>query len=159
VTVSVSFYSWILALHLLAAFAVASALVLFTVLVFSSRRMTTLEQTRTLFRVAPIGTALIIGGTALVLIFGVILSLDSDQFNIWDPWVIAGIVLWAILGGLGQRSGTHYADIGKQAESSDPGTEAAVLSRLRASEGPLIHYAILAVFVLLVIDMIFKPGA
>ena len=101
-----SFYSWVLALHLLSAFAVAAALVLFSVLVFSGRRMTTLEQTRTLFRVAPIGIALIIGGGALVLIFGVILALDSNQFNIWDPWVIAGIVLWAITAGLGQRTGT-----------------------------------------------------
>ena len=40
-----------LALHLISAFAVASALVLFSVLVFSGRRMTTLDQTRTLFRV------------------------------------------------------------------------------------------------------------
>jgi hypothetical protein len=155
----VSFYDWILALHLLSAFAVASALVLFTVLVFTGRRMTTLEQARDLFRVAPIGAALIIGGSALVLIFGVILSLDSDEFNIWDPWVIAGIVLWAILVGLGQRSGRYYSDIGKQAQSNDAGAEAAVIARLRASEGPLTHYAILGVFLLLVLDMIFKPGA
>jgi hypothetical protein len=155
----VSFYEWILALHLLSAFAVASALVLFTVLVFTGRRMTTLEQTRDLFRVAPIGVALIIGGAALVLIFGVILALDSGEFNIWDPWIIAGIVLWAILGGLGQRSGSYYSDIGKQAQSNDAGTEAAVIARLRASEGALTHYAILGVFLLLVLDMIFKPGA
>jgi uncharacterized membrane protein len=159
VTFSISFYSWILALHLLSAFAVAAALVLFSVLVFVGRRMTTLEQTRTLFRVAPIGTALFIGGAALVLIFGVILALDSDQFNIWDPWVIAGIVLWAITAGLAQRSGTYYSEIAKQAESSDAGTEAAVIARLRAAEGPLTHYAIVGVFVLLVLDMIFKPGA
>ena len=33
-----NFYDWMLALHLLAAFAIASALVLYTVLVFSGRR-------------------------------------------------------------------------------------------------------------------------
>jgi uncharacterized membrane protein len=159
VTFSVSFYSWVLALHLLAAFALAASLVLFSVMVFAGRRMTTLEQTRTLFRLAPIGTALIIGGAALVLIFGVILALDSDQFNIWDPWVIAGIVLWAIVAGLGQRSGTYYSAIDKQAKSNDPGAEAAVIARLRASEGPLTHYAVVVVFLLLVLDMIFKPGA
>jgi hypothetical protein len=155
----VDFYDWILALHLLAAFAVASALVLFTVLVFTGRRMTTLEETRALFRVAPIGAALIIGGSALVLVFGVILALDSDQFNIWDPWVIAAIVLWAILGGLGQRSGSYYSSIGEQAKSSEAGTESAVIARLRATEGPLVHYAIVGVFLLLVLDMLFKPGA
>src|SRR4051794_30016428 len=103
-----------LALHLLAAFAVASALVLFSVLVVSGRRMTTLEQTRALFRVAPIGAALIIAGSALVLILGVILALDSDQFEIYDPWIIAAIVLWAILGYLGSKSGTYYQSIANE---------------------------------------------
>ncbi len=153
------FYSWMLALHLLAAFAVASALVLFSVLVVSGRRMTTLEQTRALFRVAPIGAALIIAGSALVLILGVILALDSDQFEIYDPWIIAAIVLWAILGYLGSKSGTYYQSIANEAKSSEPGTEAAVLARLRAAEGPLTHYAIVGVFLLLVLDMLFKPGA
>ena len=59
----------------------------------------------------------------------------------------------------GQRSGTYYSAIDKQAKSNDPGAEAAVIARLRASEGPLTHYAIVAVFLLLVLDMIFKPGA
>jgi len=44
-----------LAFHLLAAFSIASALVLFSVMVYSGRRMTTLEETRMLFRIGPIG--------------------------------------------------------------------------------------------------------
>ena len=63
-----SFVDWMLALHLLAAFAVAAALVLFSVLVFSGRRMTTLEQTRTLFRVAPVGSVLVTAGIGLVFV-------------------------------------------------------------------------------------------
>ena len=62
-----SFTDWMLGLHLLSAFAVAAALVLFTILVFSGRRMTTLSETRTLFRVAPVGNALITAGLGLVL--------------------------------------------------------------------------------------------
>ena len=57
-----SFYDWMLALHLLSAFAVGAALVLYSVLVFAGRRMTTLEETRALFRLAPLGTVLIIAG-------------------------------------------------------------------------------------------------
>ena len=49
------FTDWMLALHLIAAFAVAAALVLYSALVFSGRRMQTLEETRTLFRLAPVG--------------------------------------------------------------------------------------------------------
>jgi hypothetical protein len=153
----VSFFDWMLGLHLLSAFAAAAALVLFSVLVFSGRRMTTLEQTRTLFRVAPIGNALIIAGIGLVFVFGVILALDSDTFNIWDGWVIAGIVLWALFAGVGQRSGKYYDEVQKLAEQD--GNEAEVLARLRASTGALLHLATVALFILILLDMIFKPGA
>jgi hypothetical protein len=153
----VSFFDWMLALHLLAAFAAATALVLFSVLVFSGRRMTTLEETRTLFRVAPIGNVLIIAGIGLVFVFGVILALDSDRFNLWDGWVIAGIVLWALFAGVGQRSGKYYDEVQKLAEHD--GNEAEVLARLRASTGALLHLATVALFVLILLDMIFKPGA
>jgi hypothetical protein len=43
----------------------------------------------------------------LVLILGVILAIDSDQFEIWNGWIIAGIVLWALLGAIGQRTGAY----------------------------------------------------
>jgi phosphoglycerol transferase MdoB-like AlkP superfamily enzyme len=155
----VSFTDWMLALHLLSAFAVASALVLFSVLVFSGRRMTTLEQTRTLFRVAPVGTILISAGIGLVLVFGVILALDSDRFELWDGWVIAGIVLWALFAGVGQRSGAYYERVQKLAEEPGEGREAEVLARLRAPTGALLHLASLGLFVLILLDMIYKPGA
>lgn len=146
-----------LAFHLLSAFAVASALVLFSVMVVNGRRSTTLEQTRTLFRVAPIGTALITAGIGLVLIFGVILALDSDAFDLWDGWVIAGIVLWAAFAAVGQRAGKYYTDVQKLAEQD--GSESEVLARLRASTGAMLHLAAVALFVLILLDMIFKPGA
>jgi hypothetical protein len=155
----VSFVDWMLALHLLSAFAVASALVLFSVLVFSGRRMTTLEQTRTLFRVAPIGGVLIGAGSGLVLIFGIILALDSDRFDLWDGWVIAGIILWAALVGVGQRSGAYYTKIQKLAERPDGGNESEVIARLRAPTGAWLHVATVGIFVLILLDMIYKPGA
>jgi hypothetical protein len=155
----VSFVDWMLALHLLSAFAVAAALVLFTVLVVSGRRMTTLEQTRTLFRVAPVGNALITAGLGLVLVFGVILAVDSNRFNIWDGWVIAAIILFAVFGGVGQRSGAYYTEVQKLAEEPGGGNEAEVLARLKAPTGATLHYATVALFLLIVLDMIFKPGA
>ena len=39
------------------------------------------------------------------------------------------------------------------------GNEAEVLARLRASTGALLHLATVALFVLILLDMIFKPGA
>jgi hypothetical protein len=155
----VSFFDWILALHLIAAFSVAASLVLYSVLVVAGRRMQTLEQTRVLFRLAPVGTVLVIAGAVLVLVFGVILALDGNGLHIYDGWIIAGIVLWAALGGVGQRAGAYYTSIEKLAQASEPGAEAEVLARLRASTGALLHLATVGLFVLLLLDMLFKPGA
>jgi len=152
----VSFYDWMLALHLVAVFAVSSALVLYSVLVVSGRRMATLEQTRTLFRVAPVGAPLIGAGMGLALAFGIVLALKSSEFEIWNGWIVAGFVLWALLAEIGRRTGVYYTDVQKLAES---GNEPEVLARLRAPKGALLQVATVALFVLLLLDMLFKPGA
>jgi hypothetical protein len=155
----VGFYDWMLALHVLAAFSIAAALVLFSVLVVSGRRMTTLEQTRFLFRVAPIGGPLIGVGLGLVLLAGIVLAIDSDEFELWNGWIIAGVILWALFAWVGGRSGTYYTETQKIAESGDPNAEGDVLARLRAPTGVRLHLATVGVFLLVVLDMIFKPGA
>ena len=153
------FYSWMLSFHLIAAFSVAAALVLYSVLVFSGRRKKTLDETRLLFRVAPVATPLIGGGTALVLILGVILAINGgpQDFKLWNAWVIIGIVLWALLGAIGQRTGAYYTAVQELAESGGEGAEQEVLARLRAPTGALLNLATVGIFVLLVLDMIFKP--
>jgi uncharacterized membrane protein len=153
----VSFYSWMLALHLLAAFSIAAALVLFSALVFAGRRAQTLDEARLVFRLGPIGTVLITAGIGLVIVFGVVLALDSDRFKLWNGWIIAAIVLWALFAGVGQRSGAYYTDIQKLA--SDPANESEVLARLRAPTGRMLHLMTVALFVLILLDMLFKPGA
>jgi uncharacterized membrane protein len=154
----VSFYDWMLALHVLAAFAIAAALVLYSVLVYSGRRMKTREDRQLLFRLAPIGTPLIGAGLVLVLILGIVLAIDSDEFQLWDGWVIAGIVLWALTGAVGGRSGAYYTQVQKLAETGEAADDE-VVARLRAPTGMLLHLATVALFVLLLLDMIFKPGA
>lgn len=153
------FYDWVLALHLLGAFSIAAALVLYSVLVVAGRRMETLEQTRLLFRVAPVGGPLIGVGMGLVLVLGITLAIDSDDFKVWDPWVIAAIVLWFVFAEVGRRTGAYYTETQKLAETGGAGAESDVLGRLRAPTGARLHYANIAVFVLLLLDMIFKPGA
>ena len=124
-----NFYDWMLALHLLAAFAIASALVLYSVLVFNGRRMESPEQTKFLFRIAPIGTPLIGGGSVLALILGVILAIDSDRYEIWNGWIIAAIVLWALMGAIGERTGTYYTDVQKLAEEGGEGAQQEVVAQ------------------------------
>ena len=117
-----------------------------------------MEDARLLFRVAPVAAPLIAAGSVLVLIFGVILAIDSDEFEIWDGWVIAGIVLWGLLVAVGQRTGAYYRGVQELAERDGGGSEQEVLSRLRASTGARLHLVTLAVFALILLDMLFKPG-
>ena len=95
--------------------------------------MTTLEQTRALWRVAPVGAPLIGAGMGLVFVFGVILALDSDDFELWDPWVIVGIVLWVLLGAIGRSSGNYYMGVEKVAKEGGPDAERTVLESLRSA--------------------------
>jgi hypothetical protein len=92
-------------------------------------------------------------------VFGVILAIDADEFELWDGWILAAFVLWAVLGAVGQRTGSYYVNAQKIAESGDPNAEADVIARLRASTGAVLYVATVVVFLLLVLDMIFKPGA
>jgi hypothetical protein len=120
--------------------------------------MQTLEETRILFRVAPIGTILITVGSIGTLVLGIVLAFDRASFHIYDGWIIAGIVLWAALGGIGQRTGMYYSAVEKLALSPDA-NEGEVFARLRASTGASLHLATVGIFVLLLLDMIIKPGA
>ena len=121
--------------------------------------MTTLEQTHTLWRVAPIGAPLIGAGMGLAFVFGVILALDSDDFELWDPWVIVGIVLWVLLGAIGRSSGNYYTDVEKIAKRAGPTPSGRAGAPARRRPACACTCATSALFLLLLLDMIFKPGA
>lgn len=152
------FYDWMLALHVLSAFAIAAALVLYAVLVFAGQRLETVDETRMLFRVAPVGGPLIGAGMGLALLLGVVLAIDADQYQLWDAWIIIAIVLWALMGWTGQRTGAYYTAIQKTVEAGGA-SDADVIGRLRAPTGPSLHLATIVIFLLLLLDMIFKPWA
>jgi uncharacterized membrane protein len=148
---------WLLAFHLLAAFALAAALVLFSTMVVVGRRVERPADTAPIFRLSPVGTVLLIGGALLALVLGVALAIDSDVYEISDGWIIAALVLWVVLGFVGDRTGRYYSHAERLSRENPDDPE--ILAILKAPTGGLLHLATLAVFVLLVLDMIFKPGA
>ena len=150
------FYDWMLALHVLSAATMGAALVLFTMLVLSSRRLRSIAEADVNFRLGGIGGILIGIGSVAALILGIVLAIDSESYHPWDGWVIAAIVLWAILGAVGSRSGRYYTETQRIAEEGR-GDEA--LTRLQAPTGPTLVLVSDAIFVLILLDMLFKPGA
>jgi hypothetical protein len=156
----VTFYDWLLALHVLAGFMLVAAYVLFVFLIAWSWRR---DTPGAMLRLTGIGNVLVGIGAMATLILGIWLAIDSDQYQVWDGWVIAALVLWAIALETGRRTGAHYAKArtraaeraGAGADVSDP-----ELGAILRDRGALALQAVSAVAVLLlIVDMIYKPGA
>jgi hypothetical protein len=133
-----SLYEWLLFLHLLAAFLLVAGLVVYGVIVFGSQEAVV---ARTL---GPPAAALWNAGGLGVIVFGVWLALEVDGYELWDGWIIAAIVLWFVGSGAGGRLGTEVRE-GKP---------------VRAVAGARAMVSVMALAtLLLLLDMIFKPGA
>jgi uncharacterized membrane protein len=135
----VSLDDWIKALHLLSALALVGAMVVLWFGYLALRADT--DGSGALARFFVVGTVAIQIGIAGTLVFGIWLSISLDGYEPWDGWVIAAIVLWLIAAGTGGRAGT--------------------VSRERGGvQQALVLHAVSSLAVLLIlIDMIWKPGA
>ena len=158
-----SFDQWLLALHVLSAFAYVAALVLFSVLIVAVRRADTPDATIRMEPLAKIGNGAVAIGAGGTVVLGIWLALSYGGYDIWDPWIIAALVLWAIAGGLGQRTGAAYMqgmNKAKELEAAgQTGPSAELLVLNRTSNGVLFHVVSCAVVLLIIVDMIWKPGA
>ena len=154
---------WILALHVLSAFAYVAAIVLFWVLIAAVRRLDTPDETIALGPVSRLGTVAVGVGGVGTLVFGIWLALSFGDYDLWDAWIIAAIVLWAIAGAFGQRTGVEYTrGVMKAIELRDagrPGTNPELLALNRTQRGVILHAVVTVAVLLILIDMIWKPGA
>ena len=154
---------WILALHVLSAFAYVAGMIVFWVLIVAVRRTDTPDGTirmEPIVKVGTIGTGI---GAAGTIVFGIWLAFSYGGYDIWDPWIIAAIVLWAIAGGIGGRTGKEYTkgmDKAKELQAAGhTGPNAELLAINRTQTGLLLHAAASVALLLILIDMIWKPGA
>jgi uncharacterized membrane protein len=154
---------WILALHLLSAASLGAAIVLFWVGIVAVRRTDIPETTTDVSRIFPVGSVAVIAGSLGTVVFGVWLAISLDAYQVWDGWVIAALVLWAIASETGRRADKEYAkgvERAKELLPSAPQQPDAELGRLnRTGQGVMLHTIASAAVVLILIDMIWKPGA
>jgi hypothetical protein len=159
----VSLDDWILALHVLSAFAFVAGLILFWVLIVAVRRTDTPDGTIRMEPIVKVGNAVLWVGPVGTLVFGIWLAFSYGGYDIWDPWIIIALVLWAVAAALGQRTGVEYtAGMTKAKEleaagQTGPSTE--LLAVNRTQRGLWLHTAASVVVLLIVVDMIWKPGA
>jgi uncharacterized membrane protein len=159
----VTFDDWILALHVLSAFVLVAGLILFWVLIVAGWKTDTPEGTLRLGPVAKVGNAAIGIGAGGTIVLGVWLAFSVGGYDIWDGWIIAAIVLWAVSMELGRRTGAAYMQGVTKAQelktAGQTGPSAELLAVNRTPRGLVLHFLTSAVVLLILIDMIWKPGA
>ena len=154
-----SFDDWILALHVLSAFALVASMVLFWILVVATRTLTDVDARITYGRVGDLGGKIIGVGFFGTIIFGIWLAFSYGGYDIWDGWIIAAIVLWAIGGFTGGRAGAEYQKILDRARELKSSGQPAEPGAFRSSSGELMLAISSLAILLILIDMIWKPGA
>lgn len=158
-----SFDEWVLALHVLSAFAYVAGLVLFWVLVVAVRRADTPGETIRMEPVVKVGNAAIGIGATGTIVLGIWLAFSYGDYDIWDLWIIAALVLWVVAAAVGARTGAAYMQGMNKAQelqgAGQTGANAELLELNRTQNGLLMHALSSLVVLLLLLDMIWKPGA
>jgi hypothetical protein len=158
-----TFSDWLLSLHLLSAFALVSSIVVFWYLVVATRNADTSVATLATSGPARVGSKAVMAGAIGTIVFGVWLALDREAVKFWSFWVIAAIVLWAIGVETGRRAGVEYDKAMRKAEeleaAGQTGPNAELLALNRTSKGLQLHTIASVMVVLILIDMVWKPGA
>jgi uncharacterized membrane protein len=159
----VTFDDWILALHVLSAFAYVAGMIVFWVLIVAVRRTDTPEGTIRMGPVVKVGNASVGIGAGGTIVFGIWLAFSVGGYDIWDGWIIAALVLWVLAAAIGSRTGAEYkAGMTKAEElqaAGQNGPSAELLAVNRTQRGAALHALGSLVVLLILIDMIWKPGA
>jgi uncharacterized membrane protein len=160
----VGWYDWLLFLHVAAAFALISALVVYWVIAVAGRNVDRPVESLRYFAIARPANVLVIAGIVGTLVFGIWLAIYVDGYELWDGWIIAAIVLWAISAFTGQRGGVTYAQAQKLAEQrvlegrgDEPSPE--LQGMLQDRRAMWLNIISSLAVVVIIVDMIYKPGA
>ena len=159
-----SLYDWLLFLHILTAFALVAALVVFWIIGIVARNVDRPAESLRYFRVARPANVLVIVGILGTLVFGIWLAIERDEYQVWDGWIVAALVLWAIATETGRRGGIPYMEAKQLAErlaaegrAEEPSPE--LRAKLKDRNGMILNGLSSLAVLLLLLDMIYKPGA
>ena len=158
-----SFQDWIFALHLLFAATLVGGLVMSWILVVVLHRVDGAVETLSFNRVALVGTVAIVLGLAGTIALGLWLAVLRPEFHPWDGWVIGAVVLWGIATAALLRSFVEYRRPAARARELVTAGRRGARDELRAlnrtSTGLLLRALASVSIVLIVVDMVYKPGA
>ena len=136
-------YDWLLFLHVLSAFLAVGALTALWALVLGTRPAAPTVGADSQMRFGRAGGILVGVGMMGAIVFGIWLAIDVDGYELWDPWILASLVLWVFSGWAGGEAGKAF--------SRDPvgGRQAGIRYQALNSVGVLV----------ILVLMVWKPGA
>ena len=140
---------WLLSLHVLSAVALVGGLTALWAVVVATRPSEAGPGAAAPLAIARPLTAVVGVGMVGTLVFGIWLAIDIDGYELWDPWILAALVLWVVGGGLGDRTGRAFATVPTTTEGA----------RQQWRRGTLLHAGSSAAALLVLVLMIWKPGA
>jgi uncharacterized membrane protein len=157
-------YDWLLFLHVASAFALVAALVVYWVIAVAGRNVERPVESLRYFRIAKPANILVIAGTIGTLIFGIWLAIHVEGYSVFDGWVLAALALWVVAAVTGQRGGVAYAQAQKVAqrlEGEGRADEASEELRTLLTDRRAMWLNIVSsvAVLLILVDMIYKPGA
>ena len=142
-------YDFLLFVHVLFAFTLVAAVTLFWTLILAGRPgRQSLTPPAAMF-LGKLGAITVGIGSLGALIFGVWLAIYVDGYELWDGWILASLILWAIAVPVGARSGKYFERAAREPENAVALRRTGVQLQLTANTA----------LVLLLVLMVFKPGA
>ena len=144
-------YEWLLALHLLAAFASVAGVVLYVALLVGAAPGGDRPQGMPLGRISRVAALLWNVGGIAVLVFGVWLALDVDGYEITDGWILGAVVLWIVATGAGGPVAAGW-------RRAVDGGDAAEAAPMRTTRMVALHAVMAVALAALLVVMVYKPG-
>jgi uncharacterized membrane protein len=156
-------YDWLLFLHVTGAFLLVGGSVTAATLLFSAVRRERPSEVALFLGLIRFAVPAIGAGALLTLVFGLwLVSAAPWAYGYGSFWVIAALVLWVLANALGKFGGDRAEAARKLAvqlagEGDAPSPE--LRARLRDPRMLALNYGSGLLVLLILVDMIWKPGA
>lgn len=156
-------YDWLLALHVLSAFAFLAAYTMLSAVLVIGRRTTSVSGALALLRIARPADVLAWAGATGTLVFGAWLAVDAEGYSLLDGWIVGAFALWLVAEEAIRREDLFFRLARRRAlapahprERNRRDEPSAVFHSHRAL---VLHLAGSTALLGLLALMIFKPGA
>jgi hypothetical protein len=135
-----SLYTTLLFFHVLAAFMLVATVVIFSAIALGAAAAPrTLTVASVLWAIGGLGT----------LVLGIWLAIYLKAYHVWDGWIIAAIILWALATEAGRRAEGGFRLAAARSEGA---------ALAAPQNAVLMHWVRTALVLALLVVMIYKPG-